>query len=75
MESHLLDHCSLGSGLRSRSLALKKDSAWWGSSVSTACAGPYRKALARDQAIKAVPAIEGMPAEVVPADSGPFTSA
>jgi hypothetical protein len=40
--------------------------------VSTARAGPYRKALAREQEIKGVPAIEGMPAEVVPADSGPF---
>jgi hypothetical protein len=69
-ESHLLGSCSLGSGLRSRSLALKKDNAWWGSSVSTAPAGPYRKALARDQEIKGVPAIEGMPA-----DSGPFPRA
>jgi hypothetical protein len=71
----LLGSCSLGSGLRSRSLALNKDNAWWGSSVSTAGAGPYRKALAREQEIKGVPAIEGMPAEVVPADSGPFPSA
>jgi hypothetical protein len=71
----LLDYCSLGSRLRSRSLDLKKDSALWGSSVSTARAGPYRKALARDQEIKGVPAIEVMPAEVVTADSGPFPSA
>ena len=71
----MLGSCSLGSGLRSRSLALNKDNAWWGSSVSTAGAGPYRKALAREQEIKGVPAIEGMPAEVVPADSGPFPSA
>ena len=54
----------MGSGLRSRRLALSKDNAWWGSSVSTARAGPYRKALAREQEIKGVPAIEGMPAEV-----------
>jgi hypothetical protein len=37
-------------------------------------AEPYRKALARDQEIKGVPAIEGTPAEVVAADSGPFLS-
>jgi len=43
----LLGSCSLGSGLRSRRLALRKDNAWWGSSVSTACAKPYRKALPR----------------------------
>jgi hypothetical protein len=43
--------------------------------VSTACAGPSRKALAHEQEIKGVPAIEVMPAVVVPADSGPFPSA
>jgi hypothetical protein len=42
--------------------------------VSTARAGPYRKALAREQEIKGVPAIEVMPAEVLTADSGPFPS-
>ncbi len=71
MESHWLDSCSPGLSLHSRSPALKNDNASWGSSVSTVCAGPYRKALAREQATKAVPAIAGMPAEVVPADNQP----
>lgn len=63
MELHLLGSCSPVSGPRSRSLALRKGSAWWESSVSTARAGPYPRAPARDQEIKGGRVIEVMPAD------------